>query len=150
MVAVLTVTALLAASHHPHPIYGEMPTELPEDYKVREDARVLLKIPYDTILQGEMLRVLFVGIQNFTDTPIKLMPTLVSVARNQVYYQARSEPGGKNLTKPENIPFWEKLTREMEFFGYEDLKKKILKYLIGCTSVSLLCRREPVKCGWGS
>ena len=122
MAFVLAGIGEFAKAHPSRSDWGELPTSLSDDYTVREDARVLLEIPYDTIIQGEPLRVFFVGIQNFSGSPIKILQSTGALELYQVHHQARAEPNSDNLTRPESIPFWEKLEFEMRGVVYKSLQ----------------------------
>jgi len=116
LAVVFTAISGHAKEHTSHSGPGELPRIFPDGHTTREHSRLLLRVPYRLILKGEHPHV-YIGIQNLSDNPIILSESFSIEPENQVYYQARSDLTGMNLTKPNYIPIWDKLVREFELFG---------------------------------
>ena len=76
------------------------------NWKIRPDTRVVLRVPFEKILEGEWPQ-MYIAILNKSETPIKLIDMFDS--REQMIFQARETPSGLNLTRPEFIPNWPRL-----------------------------------------
>lgn len=91
---------------------------------IRDDVTLDLRIPYDTILFGEMPHI-YIGIKNEGEDPLQINTDFMFETWNQMLYETRGEGSIDNLTRPEKMPDWKGLEDRVksEQIGFETLEQ---------------------------
>jgi hypothetical protein len=97
---------------------------LPPSERVKENVLQLdLKIPHEVVIKGERPHI-YLGVKNLSDTPFRhICGWLHSDVAEQLYFQARNNVNGPNLTTPIFLPSWKRIDDKTKLDGLCRLEK---------------------------